>query len=236
MVGKAERDEQLNIKFFTFSLSPPQWFPHSKEKNQAPNPKPDRLSVLGGKWLNVSVCQKKINSIWISQVTQQLNKSLSWVFVQESRWSCSGLWSVLTCIGRPRAQERQGAEGQRVGEEFANCDRAGSDKPGKCWEKWNSPWNSPSKSRRATSSGEMDWVFSVWLQMTHLGLRLSLAGARLWLQQAVQTTNSVDSFLDDFMHGGDEHSVIGGIQTEARVTTWWECASGGGSWGQLRIK
>jgi len=49
MVGKAERDEQLNIKFFTFSLSPPQWFPHSKEKNQAPNPKPDRLSVMGGK-------------------------------------------------------------------------------------------------------------------------------------------------------------------------------------------
>ena len=50
MVGKAKRDAQLNVKFLTFSLLPPQWFPHSKKKSQAPNPKTQPpKSVMGEK-------------------------------------------------------------------------------------------------------------------------------------------------------------------------------------------
>ena len=50
MVGKAETDEQLNVKLFTFALPPPQWFHHSKEKKSSPKPqtRPPE-SVMGEK-------------------------------------------------------------------------------------------------------------------------------------------------------------------------------------------
>lgn len=40
MVGKAETDEQLNAKLFTFALPLPSGSPLQGKKNQAPNPKP----------------------------------------------------------------------------------------------------------------------------------------------------------------------------------------------------
>ena len=81
MVGKAKRDAQLNVKFLTFSLPPPQWFPHSKKKSQAPNPKTQPpKSVMGEKWLNSSICQKRS------------------ILYESAKWLSSWIKAYLECL------------------------------------------------------------------------------------------------------------------------------------------